>query len=202
MCIRDSYKQDLGQHVWYNAPSGTAGGTVTFTQAMTLNANGVLALQGGNTSATGVGVAFPATQSASSDANTLDDYERGTWTPTIGGTATYTIQEGYYVKVGRIIHVQCKIQINVIGTGSTTLISGLPYASINATNSSSSFGAVGYFSTLAAAAIVLTPVVTNNATTLSFASQTASATTISNTVATVFASSTRIDFSVVYEAAS
>jgi hypothetical protein len=40
-------------------------------------------------SASGSGISFPATQSASSDANTLDDYEEGTWTPSVGwGTAT------------------------------------------------------------------------------------------------------------------
>ena len=32
-------------------------------------------------------VAFPATQSASADANTLDDYEEGSWTPTVSATA-------------------------------------------------------------------------------------------------------------------
>ena len=31
------YQQTTGQHRWYNAPSGTAGNTITFTQAMTLS---------------------------------------------------------------------------------------------------------------------------------------------------------------------
>ena len=55
------YTIGSGTHTWYNAPSGTAGNAITFTQAMTLNANGVLALQGASTSATGTGIAFPAT---------------------------------------------------------------------------------------------------------------------------------------------
>src|SRR5678815_603330 len=38
--------------------------------------------------------AFPSTQTPSSDPNTLDDYEEGTWTPSVGGTATYTTQSG------------------------------------------------------------------------------------------------------------
>ena len=37
-----------GQHQWYNAPSGTAGNAITFTQAMTLDVNGGLLV--GNTS--------------------------------------------------------------------------------------------------------------------------------------------------------
>jgi hypothetical protein len=44
------YRQTGGQHLWYNAPSGTAGNAITFTQAMTLDASGNLAL--GATSAT------------------------------------------------------------------------------------------------------------------------------------------------------
>jgi len=51
---------------------------------------------------------FPATQNASSDANTLDDYEEGTWTPaltfaTAGDlTVAYSGQNGIYTKIGRV----------------------------------------------------------------------------------------------------
>ena len=38
------YQQTAGSHQWYNAPSGTAGNTITFTQAMTLDANGRLGI--------------------------------------------------------------------------------------------------------------------------------------------------------------
>jgi hypothetical protein len=57
-------------------------------------------------SASGSGITFPATQSASTDANTLDDYEEGTWTPTLSatsGSATYNSQPGTYVKVGSMV---------------------------------------------------------------------------------------------------
>ena len=37
-----SYQQNAGQHQWYNAPSGTAGNAITFTQAMTLDSSGNL----------------------------------------------------------------------------------------------------------------------------------------------------------------
>jgi hypothetical protein len=42
------YAQETGAHTWYSAPSGTAGGTVTFTQAMTLDASGNLMVGGTN----------------------------------------------------------------------------------------------------------------------------------------------------------
>ena len=56
------------------------------------------------------GITFPATAVASTDANTLDDYEEGTWTPTavgasVAGSGTYAIQLGYYTKIGRNVFV-------------------------------------------------------------------------------------------------
>jgi hypothetical protein len=47
------YIQGSGQHIWFNAPSGTAGNAITFTQAMTLADAGNLTLGSGSTSATG-----------------------------------------------------------------------------------------------------------------------------------------------------
>ena len=72
-------------------------------------------------------VKFPSTQNASADANTLDDYEEGTWTPNVGGTATYTTQEGNYTKIGRQVTIHVNLVINSIGTGSASTISGLPF---------------------------------------------------------------------------
>ena len=79
-------------------------------------------------SASGAGITFPATQSASTDANTLDDYEEGTFTPTINGSPTYSTQTGSYVKIGKLVY----ISISVVWTGGTTSafqkVVGLPFA--------------------------------------------------------------------------
>ena len=40
------YKQSQGDHIWYSAPSGTAGDPITFTQTMSLNASGALTVTG------------------------------------------------------------------------------------------------------------------------------------------------------------
>jgi hypothetical protein len=56
------YEQIGGTHVWYNAPSGTAGNTITFTQALTLDASGNLLVgnpSGGTSSATGGFIFLP-----------------------------------------------------------------------------------------------------------------------------------------------
>jgi hypothetical protein len=89
---------------------------------------GVLQLSGG--------ITFPATQVASTDPNTLDDYEEGTWTPILGtypsGTATMSVQEGWYVKIGKIVQFSAQVVWTAYGTWSgNTLISGLPFASRN-----------------------------------------------------------------------
>jgi hypothetical protein len=79
------------------------------------------------------GITFPGTQSACSDANTLDDYEEGTFTPTIvgttlAGTGTYAAQQAKYTKIGRIVYIQARIDWTAhTGTGAMR-ISGLPFA--------------------------------------------------------------------------
>ena len=85
-------------------------------------------LAGGNTSANGTGITFPATQSASSNANTLDDYEEGTYTCTVtrnGGTFTVT---GYYTKVGRLVNAYASIPYDAsTGTGNSLQAASLPF---------------------------------------------------------------------------
>jgi hypothetical protein len=103
------------------------------TSRMSINAGApILCLSGGNTSATGTGIAFPATQSASSDANTLDDYEEGTFTPIIiggstAGTGTYNTQSGSYTKVGRLVSFRLQVFWSAhTGTGGL-FVGSLPF---------------------------------------------------------------------------
>ena len=96
------------------------------TERMRINANApVLCLAGGNTSATGTGIAFPATQSASSDANTLDDYEEGTYTVTRGGFVEIIgigsiTNFGKYTKIGNLV----KVIITITCAGGATIAAG------------------------------------------------------------------------------
>jgi hypothetical protein len=92
---------------------------------------------------------FPAVQVPSAGANVLDDYEEGTWTPTLGGSATYSAQSGIYTKIGRLVHVVGTLTVSAIGTGSVNSISGLPFP-IVFTNTP---GVVGYFTGAAVAVI-------------------------------------------------
>ncbi len=93
--------------------------------------NGLVTLAGGQAK-------FPATQSASADANTLDDYEEGDWTPTFsstGSTFSYNTRAGRYIKIGKKVTVWGGIILNGSGntlSANTLTVTGLPY---NATSS-------------------------------------------------------------------
>jgi hypothetical protein len=91
-------------------------------------------------STSGAGITFPATQSASTDANTLDDYEEGTWTPTLttaGGSAPtgigYDFRSATYTKIGNRVIARFGFKLNAIssvGSGEIT-VTGLPFTSFN-----------------------------------------------------------------------
>jgi hypothetical protein len=91
-------------------------------QARFINTIGV-GNTGGSTS--GAGITFPATQSASSNANTLDDYEEGTWTPT--APVGLSISTANYQKVGNTVLINAFININSNSNTATFLISGMPF---------------------------------------------------------------------------
>ena len=66
-------------------------------------------------------IQFPASQSASADANTLDDYEEGTWTMamTCKTSGTITLSggtDGVYTKVGRVINASGRV---IVGSTSS-----------------------------------------------------------------------------------
>jgi hypothetical protein len=114
--------------------SGTVATLTTPSFATTIGVGGA------TPSTSGAGITFPATQSVSSDANTLDDYEEGTWTPTIvgsttAGTASYSTAQGYYTKIGNRVFLQCYINWSS-GTGTGNLMIGnLPFTTSSSANS-------------------------------------------------------------------
>jgi hypothetical protein len=143
------YYQQTGCHFFGSAGSGSAGSAVTFSPTLTINANGALALQGATIAATGVGITFPATQSASSDANTLDDYEEGTWTPVLsaasGSAGGYSTQNGRYTKIGNVVKVSGYIQLSSVGSLSGGIFfTGLPFATNSVTANSYQKGSVRF----------------------------------------------------------
>ena len=99
-------------------------GTMTFAST--------IGVGGATPAASGAGITFPATQSASTDANTLDDYEEGTWTPVITSssapTVVYDVQEGFYTKIGRNVVLSARIKTTTVSGGSGSVsLSGVPF---------------------------------------------------------------------------
>jgi len=159
-------------------------------ERMRLNTTGALVLSGGTTTANGIGITFPASQSASTNANTLDDYEEGTWTPSIGGTATYNAgQYAYYIKIGRSVTLLCNVIIDVIGTGSLQTLSGVPFAAITGARSPLT---IAVFDNITTSVFSLGAWVNSNATTIQFSGMLATGFSASYTL-NVFGSATRID---------
>ena len=82
-------------------------------------------------------------------ANKLDDYEEGTWTPSIVGSSSesgqnYANQNGDYTKIGNVVH--CRFAITMLASGNFNgylLLNGMPF-NIEATPNTVHLGSV-YF---------------------------------------------------------
>ena len=102
---------------------------------------------GATPSGSGSGITFPATASLSTNANTLDDYEEGTWTPTLTGavsapTISYALRTATYVKIGRMVTVFITLRWTSFSGGSgNLLINNLPF--VGAADSDECGGTIG-----------------------------------------------------------
>jgi hypothetical protein len=170
----------------------TTGGTaaVTVDSGQRTMFPTTIGVGGATPSASGSGISFPASASASTDANTLDDYEEGTWTPSLGGTATFYSVNGTYTKIGRQVTVRGVVNIAAIGTGSTVQISGLPFACAGNFNGGTSYWAN------AASTLNFLALQTDAATTMQFYSSTAAASSLGSNA--IFTSGTVVTFTVTY----
>jgi len=122
--------------------------------AMTLNSTGlgvgVVPSAGNGAIQLSAGVGFPATQVASANANTLDDYEEGTFTPTVVGTTTagvgtYATQVGRYTKIGNLVTLQVYLSWTAhTGTGNM-LFGNFPFTT---SSTQYSAAAIGYASNI------------------------------------------------------
>ena len=138
-----------------NVASLTSAGAISGTN---LSASGALAVTGNTTVGgtlvnTGLvtasaGVAIGGTGSA----NTLDDYEEGTWSPTYIGdssnpTVSFTTQIGRYTKVGRLVTILGYLRVNSFsGGGGGLAIGSLPFQNGSTTYVAATVGYVSAWS--------------------------------------------------------
>jgi hypothetical protein len=139
--------------------------------AVTLYHNNAIKLA---TTATGISVTGDITPTGgvylggTGSANHLDDYEEGTWTPSVGGSAGYNSQVGKYTKVGNMVTVWFNQYLATIGTGSTTTLSGLPFAVSNIAEFNVNGNQLSYFTGLNGTYTFVAAYVLRNATTIGF----------------------------------
>ena len=119
------------------------------TNSGTLISASTIGVGGTTPSASGAGISFPATQSASTDVNTLDDYEEGTFTANLAfnsgqtGSFTFTQNTGYYIKVGRLVHWQAWVTWTAKPSAGSTLKVALPFTSVSGNSYRGGF-CIGY----------------------------------------------------------
>ena len=176
--------------------STTADGAATPTERMRISSAGDVTLSTGNLvpSTAAKGVNFTAnTPVAGMTSQLLNWYEEGTWTPSVGGNATYGgANAANYTRIGRLVVVSGIVNINAIGTGSTTFITNLPFNCVR-----SGQGSIGYFGDLATSVVFMAPFCdANDPTYIRFRTLTAAAASMS--ADTIFKNSTRIDFTLAY----
>jgi hypothetical protein len=109
--------------------------TATLATLTTPSFGTTIGVGGATASASGSGISFPATQSASSDANTLDDYEEGTWTGTLTSATPPTTPPtatGTYTKIGRQVTITINFDnVNTSGGSGLMRVSGIPFSAVN-----------------------------------------------------------------------
>jgi len=141
------------------AVNGTMTGTLAVTGTSTLTgavstggaltvANGLTLTDGDITVASGHGVNFAATSDGTTMASELlDDYEEGSFTPTVISTSftpSYNHQYGFYTKIGNKVTFEIYLAISS-ASGTTTnacTFGGLPFTSYNGSSASRYAGAV------------------------------------------------------------
>ena len=129
-------------------------------------------------------------------ANALDDYEEGTWTPSLGGNTTYTNQAGKYTKVGRFVHADFDFTVNALGTGSASTLTGFPFPM-------GAYGGVlsgycSYYTGLAVTVTYLSCYIISNTSNMYFTGHNVGAAANIGNALSVFQNSTRVLGSVAY----
>ena len=99
-------------------------------------------------------------------------YAEGLWTPSLGGTATYTRQLGYWTRIGNRIFIDANITVNTIGTGSTSIISGLPFTAFKDPDTSQSFPMVVQVGNAATSIVSVIAIAAGGSTSLQLRSRT------------------------------
>ena len=139
------YATDLPAVAWNSSGSlrfatiDDVSGFTNFTERMRINTAGNLAFPNGQ------GIDFSASAGGGASSSILDDYEEGTWTPTLPNGGTLAVESARYVKIGQQVTVTCYVyDVAPTNNGSRFDIGGLPYANAGYSPSLYTSGSFGY----------------------------------------------------------
>ena len=203
----DTIRGQSGTTVTVQSGHNLAGSGSGLTALPAANLTGTLpAISGANLTSlpahTG-NVAFPATQVASADANTLDDYEEGTWTPVIGGLSgesgqSYGNRPGIYTKIGNKVTASCLINMSAKGTISgLALLKGLPFT-VGSSSANRGTGSCGNWGAMASSLVFCTVYASEGNAFGYIRGTTAGTATLSGLTTSDFNNNSYIQFSITY----
>ena len=148
----------------------------------------------------GGGIVF--SNSSATTNSTLNDYETGTWTPTLTNASSYSVQTGTYTKIGNKVIASCQITCAFTNSGSAQQsIGGFPFTSATASNPNY----IGFFFPTSGfnftSNLQVVAQMNNNATTATIYYSTASTSlNFNNAVSNQFGTAVAFQFSIVYTA--
>ena len=129
---------------------GTSGDTIAIPSGVTIANSGTATGFGLSGWSSSSGSLLPASASAgiylgvnsATAANLLDDYEEGTWTPTL--TTGTSAQDLKYTKIGNVVHIAGSLAFTSVSGSGTIVIGGLPFTSTSHTESYTSLNSHAY----------------------------------------------------------
>ena len=142
-------KQESGVHTFLVAPSGTADAAIIWTTAMTIDNAADVTVTTGNLviGTSGKGIDFSANGNAGGmSSEVLDDYEEGTYTPSVlgsSGSGTWngtSINYGNYTKVGNVVTYVFQLAGTVSGSSGSYGLFQLPFQIKTGTKATGFFG--------------------------------------------------------------
>ena len=152
------------------------------------------------------GLTFNATQSASAGANTLDDYEEGTWTPAFTPASgsytslTYSQQNGHYTKIGNMVYALANITVSAVNTSGASgdlNITGFPFSLAGETRGAGCIARI--FNMNLGTDVLIFRLIADGTTKLRIDTNTVNSASPNTVAATQIKASSRIDFLFSYQ---
>ena len=192
--------------VQFNNAGAFGGISGVTTDGTRMTASTTIGVGGATPSTSGAGITFPATQSASSNANTLDDYEEGIWTPAFTPASgsytslTYSQQNGHYTKIGNMVYAFVNITVNAVNTSGASgdlNITGLPFSLAGETRGAGCFSRI--FNMNLGTDVLIFRLIADGTTKLRIDTNTVNSASPNTVAATEIKASSRIDFLFSYQ---